>query len=177
LALPHAKYAVGAAHAIIASEAFAIHEPLLRMHAAEYATDVRRRLLAGRFLSATDYLKGQRARQLIRDEVTEVLQRVDCLLTPTTPVPAPPITASEVRLGNRTEALRAAVTMFTRLFNLTGHPVVCVPCGFSREGLPLSMQLAGRAFDEATILRVARAYEEATEWHTRRPPELDKKTA
>src|SRR5262249_37221778 len=122
--------------------------------------------------SATDYLKGQRARQLIRDDVDEVLQRVDCILTPTLPMAAPPITATEVQIGGRTVPLRAAMTMFTRLFNLTGHPVVSVPCGFNKAGLPLSLQLTGRAFDEMTILRLSAAYEQATEWHRRRPPEI-----
>ena len=62
------------------------------------------------------------------------------------------------------------MTSFTRLFNLTGHPVVAVPCGFSAEGLPVSLQLVGRPFDEATILRLAQAYQDATAWHRRRPP-------
>jgi aspartyl-tRNA(Asn)/glutamyl-tRNA(Gln) amidotransferase subunit A len=68
------------------------------------------------------------------------------------------------------EAPRSAFTMFTRLFNLTGHPAIAVPSGFSGDGLPYSLQLVGRPFDEATILRLAHAYEGATEWHTRRPP-------
>ena len=55
-------------------------------------------------------------------------------------------------------------------FNFTGLPALAVPCGFSASGLPLSLQIAGRAFEEATVLRVGHAYEQATEWHTRRPP-------
>jgi len=170
VAIPAARYAPGASTAILAAEATAYHEPLLRRHAAEYAPDVRRRLLVGRFLTATDYVRGQRARRLIRDDAEAVLRRVDCLLAPTLPIPAPPLTATEVRIGGRTESPRVALTAFTRLFNLTGHPVVALPCGFSREGLPLSLQLVGRAFDEETILRLAHAYEGATEWHRRRPP-------
>lgn len=170
IAIPTARYAPGASTAIIAPEAMAYHESLLKRHAAEYAPDVRRRLLVGRFLAATDYVKGQRARLVIRDDVEAVLRRVDCLLAPTLPIAAPPLTATEVRIGGRTESPRAALTMFTRLFNLTGHPVVAVPCGFTRDGLPLSFQLVGRAFDEVTILRLAHAYEGATEWHARRPP-------
>ncbi len=168
--LPKAPHAHGASFAIVGAEALAFHEPLLRRHAAEYAVDVRRRFLAGRFLSATDYLKGQRARQLIRAEVDDVLQRVDCLLAPTLPIPAPPLTTAEVQIGGRTETTRVALTLFTRLFNVSGHPVVCLPCGFSREGLPLSMQLVGRAFEEADILRLGHAYQSATAWHRRRPP-------
>jgi aspartyl-tRNA(Asn)/glutamyl-tRNA(Gln) amidotransferase subunit A len=167
--LPSARYAAGATLAIIAPEASAYHAPLLRQHAAEYAPDVRQRLLAGRFLTAEDYVRGQQARRLIRDEVDAVLRTVDCLLMPTLPVTAPPLTATELRVAGRREMPRNLFTMFTRLFNLTGHPALAVPCGFS-DGLPVSLQLVGRAFDEATILRLGHAYEEATEWHTRRPP-------
>ncbi|MGH7321429.1 MAG: amidase [Candidatus Rokuibacteriota bacterium] len=170
VAIPMARFALGASVAILSPEAMAYHAPLLRRHATEYAPDVRRRLVAGGFLSAADYLKGQRARALIREAVNAVLQRMDCLLTPALPVAAPPVTATQVRLGERTETPRAAFTMFTRLFNVTGHPAIAVPCGFTRDGLPLALQLAGRAFDEVTILRLAHAYEGATEWHTRRPP-------
>jgi aspartyl-tRNA(Asn)/glutamyl-tRNA(Gln) amidotransferase subunit A len=168
--IPTEKYGLAVAYALCASEALVVHEPLLRQHSREYAPDVRRRIAVGRFLSATDYLKGQKARRLIRDDVNRVLQEVDCLLAPTLPVAAPPITASEVRIGSRTEGVRLAFTMFTRLFNLSGHPVISLPCGFSAEGMPLSMQIVGRAFEEATILRLAHAYENATDWHKRRPP-------
>jgi aspartyl-tRNA(Asn)/glutamyl-tRNA(Gln) amidotransferase subunit A len=170
IALPKARYALGASYAIAGPEALAFHRPLLRQHASEYAPDVRRRLLAGGFPTAADYVKGQQARRLLRDEINRVLQNVDCILAPTLPIPAPPVSATEVKIGGRTESARLALTMFTRLFNVSGHPVVCLPCGFSREGLPLSLQLVGRAFDEATILRLAHAYEMATEWHRRRPP-------
>jgi len=169
-AIPTARYAVGASVAVLAPEAMAYHEPLLRRRAREYAPDVRQRLVVGRFLTATDYVKGQRTRTLMRDDVNAVLGSVDCLLAPTLPIPAPPVTATEVRIGGRRETPRSALTMFTRLFNLTGHPVVAVPCGFSPEGLPLSLQLVGRPFDEVTILRLAQAYQDATEWHRRRPP-------
>lgn len=164
-----ARYSRGAAFAILAPEAMAYHEPLLRQHASEYAPEIRQRILVGRFLSATDYIKGQRARVLIRRGVDAVLQGVDCLLAPTVPIPAPPVTATEVFVGNRTETPRWALSMFTHLFNVTGHPVLAVPCGFSRGGLPLSLQFIGRMFDEMTILRLGDAYEGATEWHTRRP--------
>jgi aspartyl-tRNA(Asn)/glutamyl-tRNA(Gln) amidotransferase subunit A len=168
--LPRARYGLAVSYAVLAPEAMAYHEPLLRRHAPRYAEDVRRRLAVGGFLTATDYLKGQQARRLIRDEIEDVLRRVDCLLAPTLPVPAPPVTADEVRIDGRTETTRWAFTMFTRLFNLSGHPVVALPCGFSRDGLPLSMQIVGRAFEEMTALRLARAYEEAAEWHRCRPP-------
>jgi aspartyl-tRNA(Asn)/glutamyl-tRNA(Gln) amidotransferase subunit A len=170
VALPLARFAGAASFAILGPEAVAYHEPLLRRHAALYQPDVRQRMVVGRFVGATDYVQGQRARARIRDEVNAVLRQVDCLLTPTLPIVAPPVTATEVRIGERREAPRSALTAFTRLFNVTGHPVVAVPCGFSPDGLPVSLQLVGRPFDEATILRLAAAYQEATAWATRRPP-------
>ncbi len=169
VAFPTARFALGASLGIIAPEALAYHAPLLSRHAREYAPDVRQRLLVGRFLTATDYVTAQRARLVIRDDVEQALRRVDCLLTPTLPVAAPPVAAVELTVRGRVETPRSAFTMFTRLFNLTGHPAIAVPCGLSRGGLPLSCQVVGRAFDEASILRLAHAYEEATDWHARRP--------
>jgi aspartyl-tRNA(Asn)/glutamyl-tRNA(Gln) amidotransferase subunit A len=176
VALPRARYGLAASYAVLSSEALAYHEPLFRRYAGLYAPDVRRRLAVGAFLTAADYLKGQRARQLIREEIDARLGEVDCLVAPTLPMAAPPITAAEVRIGDRVESTRLALTAFTRLFNLGGHPAVVLPCGFSRDGLPLSLQIAGRAFEEGTVLRLAAAYEKATEWHRHRPPDLPRLT-
>ncbi len=170
VAVPTARYSLAASYAILAAEALASHEPLLHRHGAQYTADARRRLLAARCLTAGDRIQGERVRSLIRTEINSLLQRVDCLLSPTLPVPAPPVGVTEVQIGSRRESLRVALTACTRLFNLSGHPVICLPCGFSSEGLPLSLQLAGRAFDEATVLRLAHAYESATDGHRRRPP-------
>lgn len=168
--LPTAPYSLGAAYAILSPEAMAYHEPLLRRRGAEYPVDVRRRLLAGKFVSGTGYVNGQRARQLIRREVNAVLEEVDCLLLPSLPMAAPPIDAVEVQIGSRTENARMALTQYTRLFNVSGHPALSVPCGFTKIGLPMSLQLVGRAFGEATILRLGHAYEQAAGWYRRRPP-------
>ena len=65
---------------------------------------------------------------------------------------------------------RAALTQYSRPFNLNGFPALSVPCGFSEDGLPIGLQLAGRPFAEETVLRVGHTYEQATEWHMRRPP-------
>jgi aspartyl-tRNA(Asn)/glutamyl-tRNA(Gln) amidotransferase subunit A len=170
VALSRERYSLATSFAILSTEALAYHEPRLRQHALRYATDVRRRLAAGGFLTATDYVKGQQARQLIREEIDSALQQADCLLAPTLPVAAPPLNAAEVRIGDRIEPTRLAMTMFTRLFNLSGHPAISVPCGFNGDGMPLALQVVGRAFDEATILRVARAYEDAAKWHQAHPP-------
>lgn len=168
--IPSVRFAAGASYAILAPEAMSYHRPLLARHAREYDPETRQRILVGHFLSATDYINGQRARKLIRAEVDEALARVDCLLAPTTPIPAPPVAATEVTMNGSLVAPRWALSRFTRLFNVTGHPVVAAPCGFSRDGLPLSIQLVGRPFDEVTILRVAHVYEREAGWYRRRAP-------
>ncbi len=135
--LPEEKHVLAATAVIIGTEAMTYHEPLLRQHAAKYAIDVRRRILAGGLVRGVDYVNAQRARRYIRDQVNAVLGQVDCLLAPTLPVPAEAVGTTEVPLANRTENLRVALTMFTRLFNLSGSPVVALPCGFTSTGLPL----------------------------------------
>jgi aspartyl-tRNA(Asn)/glutamyl-tRNA(Gln) amidotransferase subunit A len=93
----------------------------------------------------------------------------DVIVTPTVPIAAPPIGETTARWGEETEALGSTLTRFTRPFNLTGLPAVSIPCGFTADGLPVGMQIAGKAFDESTVLRVAYAYEQASTWFKRRP--------
>ena len=159
-----------ASHAVLAPEAYAYHEEWLKTRAAEYGADVRERLRLGAFVTAAEYLKGQRLRVLLRDEVDAALARLDVLLAPSVAIEAPPVGETEVRIGSETVPLRGTLIRFTRPFNLTGHPAASVPCGFTAEGLPLGLQIVGRPFDEATVLRVADAYQRITDWHTRRPP-------
>ena len=157
-------------HAVLAPEAYAYHEEWLKTRAAEYGPDVRERLRLGAFVTGAEYLKGQRLRALLRDEVDQVFAKLDVLLAPTTPVEATAVGQSEVRIGDGTFPVRPSLTRYTRPFNLTGHPAASVPCGFTTDGLPIGLQIVGRPFDEATVLRVADAYQRLTDWHTRRAP-------
>jgi len=170
VALKTAEHAVGASFAIISPEALAYHEAWVRSRPEDYAPDVRDRLRVGAFVSATQYLRGQQARALIRNEVDAVLSKLDVLIAPATPIVATPVGQPEVRVESAQHEVRASLTRCTRIFNLSGHPACAVPCGFTSAGLPIGMQIAGRPFDEATVLRVADAYQRATDWHTRRPP-------
>jgi aspartyl-tRNA(Asn)/glutamyl-tRNA(Gln) amidotransferase subunit A len=165
-----AVHAAGASFAILSSEALAYHEEWMRSRPGDYAADVMERLRTGAFIPATAYVKGQQARALIREEVDDLLAAHDVLIAPTTPMAATPFGENVVELNGREQEVRASLTSFTRIFNLTGHPVASVPCGFTAEGLPIGMQIIGRPFDEATVLRVAAAYQRITDWHTRRPP-------
>jgi aspartyl-tRNA(Asn)/glutamyl-tRNA(Gln) amidotransferase subunit A len=128
-------------------------------------------LRQGQFLTATQYLRAQRVRSLIVTEVRDVLRRYTALVLPTIPVVAPAIGQPTVTLGGRPGDARGAVTRFVRLINLVGLPAITVPCGFGADGLPVGLQIVGRSMDEATVLAIAHAYEQATPWHTRRPPE------
>jgi aspartyl-tRNA(Asn)/glutamyl-tRNA(Gln) amidotransferase subunit A len=170
VALEQMRYAAGAVAAVISVEAYTYHEAWLKTRAGEYGRDVRERLLPGAFVSGADYLRGQRVRGLIRDEMDRALSEVDVLIAPTLPIAAPPVDAREVDIDGRPHPVRASLVRYTRPFNASGHPAASMPCGFTADGLPIGMQVIGRSFDEATVLRVADAYQRLTDWHTRRPP-------
>ena len=155
---------------ILMSEAAAYHRELLAKDGDNLTPSVRLRLEAGLFVTAADYLKAQQARARFNHEMALLFHDVDLLAGPTEPITAPPILASEVDIGERTVGTVAALTQYTRPYNISGTPAISVPCGFSAAGMPVGLQLAGRPFDEATVLRAAHAYEQATDWHTRRPP-------
>ncbi|HEY7650114.1 MAG TPA: amidase [Methylomirabilota bacterium] len=149
--------------AIMLSEAFAYHERDLRERPQLYGEVLREKLMAGGLVSATEYVQAQRLRARLQAEVRDVLGRVEILATPTTLSPAPAFKAVFDPDFPFAKSNMAP-------FNMTGLPALAVPCGFSASGLPLSLQLAGRPFDEATVLRAGHAYEQATEWHRRRAP-------
>jgi len=147
---------------ILLAEAFAYHEQDLRTHPERFGEILRERMLAGGLITAAEYVQAQRLRARLRGEMADVLRTVDVLATPTSPKPAPTFAVVYdpeygFPRGN------------TSPFNLTGLPALAVPCGFSGAGLPLSIQIIGRPFDEATVLRVGHTYEQATGWHTRHP--------
>jgi aspartyl-tRNA(Asn)/glutamyl-tRNA(Gln) amidotransferase subunit A len=151
------------------AEATAYHSKLIRENASKIYPPVRLRLEAGIFISATDYIQAQRARLLFYRQSLDLLKEVDLLAGPTVPVTAFPIGSTELKIGDQYLNVVSLLTHFTRPLNLIGFPAITVPCGFSNDGLPIGLQLAGRPFDEETVLRAAHAYEQATEWHSRRP--------
>ncbi len=158
-----------ASFAIVATEALAYHAEWMRTRRADYQPDVRERLTMGALVSGVQYVRAQQVRQLVRREVDAALARRDVLLAPATPIPAPVLGEKETELGDGKSDVRSALIRFTRPFNLSGHPACSVSCGFTAAGLPIGMQLVGRPFDEATVLRAADAYQRLTDWHARRP--------
>ncbi|PLZ00863.1 Asp-tRNA(Asn)/Glu-tRNA(Gln) amidotransferase GatCAB subunit A [Burkholderia sp. WAC0059] len=168
--IPNLKYGLGAIYAIELASSSAWHDRALQDGAtAAMADDVRTLVEIGRLVSASDYLKAEQLRvQLIRD-FEAVLQKVDVIATPGSSVTAWKRGQPGVVTGGIEESPLAASWRLTYPFNLTGMPALSLPCGFDARGLPAGLQLAGRPFDEATILRVAHAYEGVHRWNDARP--------
>jgi aspartyl-tRNA(Asn)/glutamyl-tRNA(Gln) amidotransferase subunit A len=127
----------------------------------QFGADVLALLDQGRLLPATDYVNAQRLRRMMQRDFARVWSQVDCLFTPTTPMAAPQIGEKTVQLGDFVEDVRLAATRLVRGINVLGLPAICMPCGRDRRGLPVGLQIVGRPFDEALILRVAAALEDA----------------
>jgi aspartyl-tRNA(Asn)/glutamyl-tRNA(Gln) amidotransferase subunit A len=153
---------------ITLAEAASYHEPYLKKQADDYSPGVRTNLEAGRYLLATDYVKSQRARTLLQRNFNEAFNRADVIVSPTLPAFSPPVGEVWVQSGDLRENVIDAFLRFNIPYDLTGFPAISIPCGLSSIGLPIGLQIAGRAFDETTVLRVANAYEQSTEWHPAR---------
>lgn len=187
VSLPHTKYALATYYIIAPSEASAnlarydgvkyglslqgetLLESYLQTRGRGFGPEVKRRIMLGTYaLSAgyydAYYVKAQKVRTLIKRDFDEAFEKVDVILAPTSPTVA-------FRLGERTaDPIQMYLSdVFTIPANMAGLPGIAVPCGFA-HGLPVSMQFMGRPFDEATLLRVAHAYEQATPWHRAVPP-------
>ena len=122
---------------------------------------------AGRRLGAAEYVKASLARGAFHETVRRFMAGFDLLLTPTLPVPA--FAAGAERPAACPAGSRLGWAAFTYPFNLTGHPAATIPCGFTRDGLPIGLQIVGRRLEDATVLRAARAYEGAAPWAPLRP--------
>jgi aspartyl-tRNA(Asn)/glutamyl-tRNA(Gln) amidotransferase subunit A len=168
--LPYASSAGAVAAVVMSAEATAFHEARLRDAPEAYGEDIRIRLERGLFLSATDLVVGRRARRFLRQEFSRVFQQADVLVTPTTQAPAGPIEEDPQSVSGRSLAMSAQLTRFTNPFNVTGFPVLSIPCGFTRSGLPAGIQIIGPAGGESQVLRAGDVYERAAGWASRRPP-------
>ncbi len=124
-------------------------------------------LLTGSIMPAQAYYKVQKLRELVRREVLGALESYDVLILPTSKSCAP-LVGDEPTITSK-EMARDQPPVMTRPFNLAGAPAISINCGFNSQGLPIGLQIGGRPFDEATVLKVAHAYEQATPWHTMRP--------
>ena len=154
---------------ILGPEATAYHMRWLRERPGDYPPEVLNRLQASMTIPAVDYVMAQQARTRLTERFEHIMEQVDVLVTPTEPITAPRIGERTVVIEGEERPTQGLLTLLTRPFNITGMPAISVPCGFDERGLPVGLQIAGRPFDEATVLRAAHAYEMATPWHTMRP--------
>jgi aspartyl-tRNA(Asn)/glutamyl-tRNA(Gln) amidotransferase subunit A len=155
---------------IVLTEAATYHEKWLRTRSDDYAPDVRVPLEWGKLFMGIDYVQAQRGRELIRQDFANVLSQVDVIAAPTVPIAAPKVGEDPVTIGTAKELVISATIRLNRPSNHTGLPAISVPCGFTTGGLPVGLQLIGRAFDEATLFRVAHAYEATSPWRQKRAP-------
>ncbi len=154
---------------ILGVEAAAYHHKWMNERPEEYDPQVLQRLQSGATVSAVDYILAQQLRDDFSQRYRDSLQGVDVLVSPTEPITATVIGEDTVLVEGDTEPTLNQLVSLTRPHNLTGMPSMSVPCGFDEQGLPTGLQIAGKHFDEATVLRVAYAYEQATDWHSHRP--------
>lgn len=155
----------GCGRLILQAEGFAIHEEWLRTRPGDYGMRGRTRLLPGAFLSAADYLHAQQLRTMLAREFADRMAGVDAAIC---------VSSLELpcAIDDEAEVDRTYDRQARTPFNLTGSPAISVPMGFSQDGLPIGLQVVGKAFDEAMVYRIAHTWQAATEWHLRRP-ELD----
>jgi aspartyl-tRNA(Asn)/glutamyl-tRNA(Gln) amidotransferase subunit A len=151
-----------------AAESYAYHADGVAKSPELYQPETLRRIRSGEKISAAEYIQRRRELDLERRRAREFFADVDLLVAPTMPIPAPAI----ADLRKDPEALRPAELRLlrnTRPFNVWGLPAISVPCGFTKSGLPIGLQIAGPHWREDLVLQLARAHESATEWHKRRP--------
>jgi aspartyl-tRNA(Asn)/glutamyl-tRNA(Gln) amidotransferase subunit A len=131
-----------------------------------FGEDIRRRLEDGAKTTSTEYILARRTQAEARKRCEQFFESYNLLLTPTTPIAAPTID------GHDAVEQAGRLTRFTAPFNLTGLPALSVPCGFTREGLPIGMQIVSHAWADAKVLNAGYAFEQATDWHKRQPDTL-----
>jgi len=188
VSLPHTEYGLAAYYVIAPAEAssnlarydgvkYGLRVPgardLIDMYsktrAAGFGTEVKRRVMLGTYVLSAGYYdayygQAQKVRTLVRRDFDEAFAQVDLIVAPTTPGVA-------FKMGEKEDPIQMYLNdIFTIPVNLAGLPGVSIPGGFTQAGLPIGLQLIAPAFDEATLLRAAHAYQTVTDWHTRRPP-------
>jgi aspartyl-tRNA(Asn)/glutamyl-tRNA(Gln) amidotransferase subunit A len=145
------------------SDGAAVHRDRLREHPEMFGDDIRRRLEDGTKTALTEYILARRTQAEVKKKFEQFFESYDFLITPTTPIAAPTIE------GHDAVEQAGRLTRFTAPFNLAGLPVLSLPCGFTKEGLPIGLQIVSRAWGDAKVLNAGYAFEQATEWHQRMP--------
>ena len=167
--LPEQRQLTAACQLVLATEAAAFHKRWLIERPGDYGAQVLMRLQNGLSISGVSYLEAMRWRGPALAAYLATVAGVDAVLAPAAPVPAPTIAESDVGNSPDAEAVIQRLTRFTRPVNYLGLPSLSIPSGFTRGGLPVGMQMIGRSFDEAMLLRIGAAFQRATDFHARVP--------
>jgi aspartyl-tRNA(Asn)/glutamyl-tRNA(Gln) amidotransferase subunit A len=152
---------------ILRAEAYAYHKEYVSKSPELYDAQTLRRIQAGADITASAYIQARRQLEQIRRSISQVFESIDLLITPTTCVP--PFAIADLSDPNTLRDKELLMLRNTRPFNALGLPAISVPCGFTRDGLPIGVQITGPSGGEPTVLRLAYAYEQTTEWHKLRP--------
>ncbi|MDP7619315.1 MAG: amidase [Dehalococcoidia bacterium] len=169
--LPHADRFPAMQNTVLPAEASAYHLKWMQDRPGDYSPMIFERLVQGAAVRAVDLVNAERARRLTQSTVEEFMRSFDVLITPTVPYTAALLGQPMVRLGSVEIEASAARTRNLFPFNALGLPAMSIPCGFDSRGLPVGLQIVGRAFEDSTVLRVGHAYQMSTDWHRRIPPE------
>jgi aspartyl-tRNA(Asn)/glutamyl-tRNA(Gln) amidotransferase subunit A len=159
--IAHAKDIAPVYLHLVLADAAAYHAVTLDRRPHAYTANVRLRLEMGRHILAEDYERALRGREVLRHDVESALQGVDALLLPALGIEAPPIGAATVPVNGGQEPVRTAMLRCTQLFNVTSHPAISLPCGTTRAGLPIGLQIVGHPGRTGDLLRAAAAVERA----------------
>ena len=173
ISIPLVAQSAAISTTLIYVDATAVHRRGLEDYPEKYDHNNRVRLLTGALIPAQAHHKANRLRQMLREQILDALSRVDVLALPASSVQATPIPTEPGLSRNGKEEFLAMLggrRSYTSPFNVAGVPALSINCGFTSDGLPVGLQLVGRPYDEPTVFRAAYAYEQATDWHTRRPP-------
>ena len=168
ISIPELEWVPAMSIAITTVEAATIYGELARTRGDDLDQAVLRRIQSGLFISGERYAHALRARVLFTRRINAAFKSVDLIATPTVSAPAPLQGADRMKVGSVSTNVREALLRNTRIFNASRLPTIAMPIGFSADGLPLSMQIAAPAFQDALTLRVGHAYQQATDWHTAR---------
>jgi len=167
--LPFNREAIDGWSTMAMAEAHTVHDGHLRDNADDLSPDVNARLRLGEGLSASAFIKSRQAQAKVQSQMAGVLAQTPILAMPTAVIPSVPIDTGTIMVGDRDVVGWKALGQLTRLACFTGQPAISIPCGFTEDGLPIGLQLLGPWFEEPLLLQVADAFEQATEWHKRRP--------
>jgi len=167
--LPDQRQLTAACQLVLATEAAALHKRWMIERPQDYGAQVLMRLQNGLAIPAVTYLEAMRWRGPALAAFLAAVAGTDAMLVPVAPIPAATIAESDVGNSLNAEAVIQRITRFTRPINYLGLPALSIPCGFTKNGLPVGLQLVGRSFDEAMLLRIGAAFQRATDYHQRVP--------